>query len=66
MHVLVPGAWTVHHGHMLLEHIEHDIRAALPNATVFTHLESLDDPSSWQDLTLDRADAAEERTTAQP
>ncbi|MEI6675759.1 MAG: cation diffusion facilitator family transporter [Verrucomicrobiota bacterium] len=54
MHVLVPGAWTVQHGHNLLERIEADIRAALPNATVFTHLESLDDPASWEDETLDR------------
>ena len=54
MHVLVPGAWTVQHGHELLERIEQDIRAALPNTTVFTHLESLDDPASWADETLDR------------
>ncbi len=54
MHVLVPGAWTVQHGHNLLERIEADIRAALPNTTVFTHLESLDDPASWEDETLDR------------
>jgi len=55
MHVLVPGAWTVQHGHELLERIEQDIRSALPNSTVFTHLESLDDPASWADETLDRA-----------
>lgn len=54
MHVLVPGAWTVQHGHELLEQIERDIRAALPNSTIFTHLESLDDPASWADETLDR------------
>jgi cation diffusion facilitator family transporter len=53
-HVLVPGAWTVQHGHELLEKIEQDIRAALPNSTVFTHLESLDDPASWADERLDR------------
>ena len=55
MHVLVPGAWTVQHGHELLERIERDIRAALPNSTVFTHLESLDDPASWADEMLDRS-----------
>ena len=54
LHVVVPGSWTVHEGHQLLERIEADIRIALPGATVFTHLESLDDPSSWDDLTLDR------------
>jgi cation diffusion facilitator family transporter len=54
MHVLVPGAWTVQHGHELLEQIEADIRRALPNSSVFTHLESLDDPASWEDESLDR------------
>lgn len=54
LHVLVPGEWTVHRGHELLERIEADIRAALPGVTVFTHLESLDDPASWEDTTLDR------------
>jgi cation diffusion facilitator family transporter len=55
VHVLVPGAWTVQHGHHLLEQIEADIRQVLPNVTVFTHLESLDDPASWDDVTLDRS-----------
>jgi divalent metal cation (Fe/Co/Zn/Cd) transporter len=54
MHVLVPGHWTVQHGHQLLERIESDVRAALPNATVFTHLEPLDDPASFDDQKLDR------------
>jgi cation diffusion facilitator family transporter len=54
MHVLVPGAWTVHDGHQLLEQIEADVRKALPGVTVFTHLESLDDPASWDDVDLDR------------
>jgi cation diffusion facilitator family transporter len=54
VHILVPGHWTVQRGHRLLETIEHDIHAALPDTTVFTHLESLDDPASWDDMTLDR------------
>ncbi len=54
VHVLVPGEWTVHHGHELLEQIESSIRGALPNIHVFTHLESLDDPASWEDQGLDR------------
>jgi cation diffusion facilitator family transporter len=55
VHILVPGAWTVQQGHQLLEAIEHDIREALPATTVFTHLESLDDPTSFADTTLDRS-----------
>ena len=62
LHVLVSGEWTVQQGHMLLEQIERDIRAVLPNVTVFTHLESLDDPASWQDTTLDRAEAPADAT----
>jgi cation diffusion facilitator family transporter len=65
LHVLVPGKWTVHQGHSLLEQIERDIRTALLNVTVFTHLESLDDPTSWQDTALDRSEGlAEETQTA--
>lgn len=56
VHVLVPGKWTVQRGHELLERIEADIRQVLPSITVFTHLESLNDPASWDDITLDRDD----------
>jgi len=56
LHVLVPGEWTVHRGHELLEDLEARIRAVVPNVTVFTHLESLDDPSSWDDQHLDRSE----------
>ncbi len=45
LHVLVPGSWTVHRGHELAEHIESDIRSALRDVEVLTHLESLDDPA---------------------
>jgi cation diffusion facilitator family transporter len=54
MHVLVPGDWTVQRGHQLLERIEADVRAALADVAVFTHLESLDDPSSFDDVSFDR------------
>lgn len=54
LHVLVPNWWSVEHGHELTEHIEHDIRAALPGTTVFTHLEPIDDPTSFEDEGLDR------------
>lgn len=51
-HVLVPGEWTVHRGHQMLETMEQEIRRTIPNATVFTHLESLEDPTSWDDIPL--------------
>ncbi len=53
-HVLVPDAWTVLQGHHLLEQIESAIRQALPDITVFTHLEPLNDPASFDDTDLDR------------
>jgi len=56
-HVLVPGNWSVHQGHQLLERIEADIRNVIPEVSVFTHLESLEDPTSWNDETLDRSQA---------
>jgi divalent metal cation (Fe/Co/Zn/Cd) transporter len=54
LHVLVPGQWSVHDGHQLLERIEADIRRVVPNVNVLTHLESLDDPASYDDMALDR------------
>jgi cation diffusion facilitator family transporter len=59
VHVLVPGAWTVQRGHELLDRIEADARRALPGSTLFTHLESLEDPASWDDETLERAQPPE-------
>ncbi|MFO0567319.1 MAG: cation diffusion facilitator family transporter [Polyangiaceae bacterium] len=56
LHVLVPGAWTVDRGHQLLEEIEREIRAAIPNAHVLTHLEPIEDPRSFEDEGLDRKD----------
>jgi cation diffusion facilitator family transporter len=56
LHVLVPGDWNVQRGHELLERIEADIRRSIPNASVLTHLESLDDPASWDDIQLDRGE----------
>lgn len=53
-HIQAPGGWTIHHGHSILEKIESDIRQALRNVTIWSHLESLDDPRSFQDQYLDR------------
>ncbi|MEN6577767.1 MAG: cation diffusion facilitator family transporter [Phycisphaerales bacterium] len=54
VHVLVPGKWTTHRGHHLLEDIEGEIREALPGANVITHLEPKEDPLSFQDIEIDR------------
>lgn len=54
LHVLVPGNWSVHTSHQLLEQIESDLRHVLENSTIFTHLESIEDPASYDDTDLDR------------
>ncbi len=52
VHVLVPGAWSVRHGHEVVEQIEADVRKAAPRVHVFTHLEPVEDPASWKDQHL--------------
>jgi cation diffusion facilitator family transporter len=52
VHILVPGDWTVHRGHQLAEQIEREIQDAVPGIMMVTHLESLDDPRSWDDTEL--------------
>ena len=47
VHVLVPGDMSVKAGHDLLDRIENDIRQAIGEITVVTHLEPLDDPASF-------------------
>jgi cation diffusion facilitator family transporter len=54
VHVLVPGEWTVKHGHDMLEEIESALRQALPETTVDTHLEPSEDPLAFLDQGLDR------------
>jgi len=54
-HVLVPGEWTVQRGHELVEQIENEICRVLPNATLDTHLEPLEDPVSFTDRGLHQA-----------
>ena len=49
VHLLVPGTMTVHEGHDLAHRLESEIEAAIPHVEVLTHLESIDDPRSWED-----------------
>jgi divalent metal cation (Fe/Co/Zn/Cd) transporter len=66
VHVLVPGDWTVLRGHQLLERVEASLHSALPNSSVLTHLEPLDDPASWEDLFWERAEVQVAPATSQP
>ena len=54
VHVLAPGDWTIQRGHQVLDRIESEIRTALPDAVVTTHLEPLEDAASWEDEPLER------------
>jgi cation diffusion facilitator family transporter len=53
-HLLVPDAWSVAQAHQLSEEIEARMRAMVPNAAIFTHIEPISDPASYEDQGLDR------------
>ena len=58
VHVLVPGEWSVQKGHDLLEELETEIHHEIPNSAVFTHLEPIEDPVSYEDVELIRKRSA--------
>ena len=47
---IAPCVRTVQRGHQFLERIEKDIRHLVSDSTIFTHLESLDDPTGWDNV----------------
>jgi cation diffusion facilitator family transporter len=50
VHMLVPGDWTVHDAHCMAENFEGELRAALGEVLVTTHLEPIDDENSFDDI----------------
>ena len=54
VHMLVPGDWTVHDAHHFAEDFENDIRAALGEAVITTHLEPIEDELSMHDILLEQ------------
>jgi divalent metal cation (Fe/Co/Zn/Cd) transporter len=56
VHILVPGEWSVQHAHDVAEQVDAELRQALQHATVFTHVEPVEDPRSFLDAALDRQD----------
>ena len=54
IHVLVPGRWSTHKAHHVVEDIEADIRNVLAGVVIFSHLEPVDDPLSFEDIEIDR------------
>ncbi len=57
LHLQTPGHWSVQQGHDLAEEVERSIRRVVPQATIFTHVEPLEDPRSWHDQGLDPQEA---------
>lgn len=54
IHILVPGKWSVQHGHKTAEQIETEIRSHVPQIAIFTHVEPVEDPISWEDSQLEK------------
>lgn len=54
VHILVPDSWSVKKGHRFIEKIEKEIFNSIPKVTVTTHLEPLNDSTSWNDAGIDR------------
>ena len=52
--MLVPGSWTVHNAHRFAEDFETDIRAALGEAVITTHVEPIEDELSMRDILLEQ------------
>ena len=56
VHLLVPGSWTVRQGHQVAEQVESEVRGAVPNSNIVTHIEPVEDPISLEDAPIDRRD----------
>ena len=54
VHMLVPGEWTVHDAHQFAEEFESDLRAALGEAVITTHVEPIEDELSMKDILLEQ------------
>jgi cation diffusion facilitator family transporter len=53
-HLLVPDGWPVDRAHQLSEEIESRIRSLVPNAILFSHIEPISQPASYDDIKLER------------
>lgn len=50
-HLLVPGEWSVQRAHELAEKVESKLAEAIPGAAAISHLEPIEDPASYADVT---------------
>lgn len=54
LHLLIPHKWTIQKGHDISEKIESEIRKAVPNLNITTHMEPVEDPKSNDDIEIIR------------
>ena len=54
VHMLVPGEWSVHEAHRFAEEFETEIRTALGEAVITTHIEPIEDELSMNDILLEQ------------
>jgi divalent metal cation (Fe/Co/Zn/Cd) transporter len=59
VHLLIPGDWTITAGHNLADEIETQVRNAVLNANIVTHIEPPRTLLSIQDASLDRTTAGQ-------
>ena len=50
-HLLVPGQWSVKRAHDLAERIEARLAAMMPGVNAISHVEPIEDPASYADVT---------------
>ncbi len=67
VHVLVPGAWSVQRAHDVVEDVERDLREAVADLEVMSHLEPKEDPRAYGDYSggIEIAQAMEARDPTQ-
>ena len=51
-HLLVPGKWSIEHGHDILHAMEDDLRDHFPGVHIASHLEPIEDERAYGDVAL--------------
>jgi cation diffusion facilitator family transporter len=66
VHMLVPGQWSISEGHDAAERVEQDLREAVPDLAILTHLEPREDPRAYGDYSggVEITDAMDPRDPA--
>jgi cation diffusion facilitator family transporter len=65
-HLLVPGAWPVQQAHELAERVEARLADLMPGVNAISHLEPIEDPASYADVTHDGPGVPPDSVTGHP